>query len=77
MGGYKGCVHVCAHHVAFRYWWDGRRVKPGSSDLEAAAFDRVKEMIAEGYVSGELNCLIDGEHEVRGWWEIEKDDSDT
>ena len=71
---YEGVVSVCAHRVSYWYEWDGRRVKPEVEVLEEAAEDRAKECLVEGYVSGELNCLVPWgctDHEVRGWWSIQ------
>jgi hypothetical protein len=72
---HKGMVHVCAHHVKFSYWHGWGDISELTDEikqtLETEAEERAKAMIIEGYVSGELNCLI-GDNEVRGWWEIER-----
>jgi hypothetical protein len=69
-------VNVCAHYVAVRYWNIPESVQE-VDDLESLlteeAENRAQELIAQGYQSGELNCLVhndEAEAEVRGWWEI-------
>jgi hypothetical protein len=71
---HKGSVHVCAHHVKYSYWGEHafELTDEIKARLETEAEDRAKAMITEGYVSGELNCLIGDDEEVRGWWEIDR-----
>lgn len=72
----EGTVQTCHHYVAF--WYDIENI-PRSTEmverLTEAAEERAKEMIIEGYHSGELNCTVNERHEeVRGWWEIDKEE---
>lgn len=73
---HEGTVNVCAHYVKYRYWdFEAEPTDELRERLEEAAEDRAKELIIDGYHSGELNCLYvsdDGaEEEIRGWWEID------
>lgn len=51
--------------------------------LEESAFDRIAEMMKEGYTSGELSdnihCVHDEDDhegtEYTGWWSVSKEDS--
>jgi len=81
-----GEIEVCAHRVA--YWYevpaellvDGE-MPEGASERESSLAEvleeevesRAKTCIVEGYHSGELNCLWNGEIEIRGWWNIVRD----
>ena len=66
-----GEVEVCCHQGVFEYDITGvRRAMDQSARLEGEAEERARTCINEGYWSGELNCVIDGELEVRGWWKI-------
>lgn len=75
----EACFHQIAHQIDFYY--DTDQIKnPTPEEIDAlneAAQERAEEMVKEGYVSGELNCLITRpsgrEYEVRGWWSIHKD----
>ena len=69
------------HKVEITYeWWgeDGNEVKKEyRKALEDAAMSRVKEMMVEGYTSGELHSSLyiadeTGECEVNynGWWSL-------
>ena len=67
----RGQVNVCCHQVS--YWYDitGVRITDSvATRLEIEAEEWAETCIVQGYWSGELNCLLDGEREVRGWWEI-------
>lgn len=74
---HEGKADVCAHRVKYSYW----DIETELSDrliraLDDEAESRAKELITEGCHSGELNCYFvddnDEEHEIRGWWEIER-----
>ena len=68
---YHGEVHVCCHRIRYIYDITGVRIVSDVGErLEAEAEERSTACIVEGYWSGELNCMIDGKDEVRGWWEI-------
>lgn len=68
----EGKVSVCAHNVIYSYEVEGIEITLGlQGALQREAEERAKTMINEGYVSGELNCIWQGEHEVRGWWQID------
>ena len=72
-----GQVDVCCHQVS--YWYDitGMRLVDGTATrLEAEAEDRAKDCIIEGYWSGELCCVVGGEREVHGWWQIVQNQGD-
>lgn len=42
--------------------------------LDEDAFDRISEMMKDGYMSGELHSMVNNEHEdgtqVSGWWSL-------
>ena len=49
------------------YWYDNPQEMPESEQ------EHVIEMLGQGYVGGELNCVMpDGDTENRGWWKIIK-----
>lgn len=71
----EGEFDCCAHRISF--WFDiGERelTDEMTSRLEDSAFERAKESICEGFVSGELCELYtfenDEQEELRGWWDI-------
>jgi hypothetical protein len=82
---HHGEVEVCCHRVKFRYdiayiLKHGEELSDeAKSDLEQEAENRSKHCITEGYHSGDLCCLLQGddlvggEQEVFGWWEIARD----
>lgn len=64
--------------ITYRWWRDGDNIKPEHIEaLEERAEDRIRELMAQGYTSGEL---IDNIHmtdddpedgvEYTGWWEM-------
>jgi hypothetical protein len=65
--------------ITYNWWRDGENeIKPEHvSELEEHAEERIAEMMAEGYLSGELNVNIrmtdddpeDGV-EYSGWWKV-------
>jgi len=62
-------IEVCAHRVSVR-WWDGP-FEDMTDRLMEHAEERTKEMITQGYYSGEL-CFEDESRSFRGWWEIQR-----
>lgn len=77
---FETIVEVCCHRVQIRYWgFKTPLTDEVEQRLEEEGEQRAKQMICEGFYSGELNCLYvdddvddDGkEEEIRGWWEIE------
>jgi len=67
--------------VTLKYrWWREGGIRPAHVEaLEEEATQRSKEMMGQGFTSGELyaNVLVDakdtdGGVEYRGWWEVEK-----
>ena len=59
--------------IKIDYWYDvNDRLLPMTDELRAAlgeeANRRAQEMMAQGCVAGELNCLWKLDHEIRGWW---------
>jgi len=56
-------------------WWKGDKTEIKGShfaELEENATERIKQMVAEGYYSGELHAVCyDGDDEIEytGWWE--------
>jgi len=65
--------------ITYRWWRDGENeIKPEHIvALEERADERIAEMMAQGYTSGELNDHIrmsDGDPEdgveYTGWWEM-------
>lgn len=79
---HSSTCEACAHQIDF-YYDIGNIPKLDMNEvitLNEAAQERAEEMIAQGYVTGELNCIItrphrrsDKEYEVRGWWSIHRD----
>ena len=73
----EGEISVCAHNVS--YWYNLEEGDPEETAemrevLEEHAEERTREMIVQGYTSGELNCLYVIEQEdweIRGGWKIE------
>ncbi len=67
--------------IKFRWWnsEDETEIKTGHREvLEKSAFDRIVDMMKEGYTSGELRDNVgfleddpDDGVEYQGWWEIE------
>ena len=76
---HSSTCEACSHQIDFYYDTDQiKNPTPEEIDtLNEAAQERAEEMVKEGYVSGELNCLItrsrNREYEVRGWWSIHKE----
>lgn len=68
----EGTISVCAHNVTYSYEVEYLIVTPEMEQrLREEAESRAQVMIIEGYHSGELNCVWECEHEIRGWWQIE------
>ena len=71
----EGESSICAHNVKWSYdVGELERTVDLIERLEEEAENRAKEMINQGYFSGELNCVVyinNRDIEVRGWWEIE------
>lgn len=69
-------VTACLHDVEYRYWIYEDDVIPLLEDqdvldvLETEAEERPGYCINEGFSSGELHALVNGEYQVSGWWEI-------
>jgi hypothetical protein len=63
--------NLYAHHVKYRFWNDipFELTDDLRERLESEAEERAKDMIKEGYSSGELN-YEDDKIQLRGWWEI-------
>lgn len=59
--------------IKFNWWNDSIKEKQADFDvqnqLEGEAEERIHQMRAEGYTSGELNSEINGV-EYQGWFEI-------
>lgn len=60
--------------ITYRWWGSANKEIKGShiSDLEENATERIKQMVAEGYESGDLHAVVyDGDDEIEytGWWE--------
>ena len=76
---HSSTCEACSHQIDFYYDTDNipKLDMTEVMTLNEAAQERAEEMVKEGYVSGELNCLITRpsgrEYEVRGWWSIHKD----
>ena len=72
---FEGVVEVCCHNVRFWYDIDNPNMVDRKEEIEELlteeAENRAKACIIDGYSSGELNCVVDGEIEIRGWWNIE------
>lgn len=79
---HSSTCEACAHQID--YYYDTTSLTKMCMGevmaLDEAAEDRANEMVKEGYVSGELNCLItrgegkrEREYEIRGWWSIHKE----
>lgn len=70
---FSGKLRVCAHTISF--WYDISQLgepSPNSKHaLEQEAARRSKEMITDDYVAGELNCVVNNDKEIRGWWFID------
>ena len=67
----EGEFVACAHRVTWWYDCEDHEVTDELRErLENEAEERARHCIAEDYVSGELCCLVGGEHELRGWWDI-------
>lgn len=70
---FDGVVDVCAHRVSFWYDTEGQEVTEELTlTLTEEAECRAQACIIQGCVSGDLNCLHNGETEIRGWWQIER-----
>jgi len=71
--------------ITFGWWQDGsdEEIDKGHAEaLEETAWERIGEMMKEGFTSGELNDNIhmhntDPEDGIayRGWWEIKKEET--
>ncbi len=68
--------------VNYRWSHKGHSEIPSEhiSQLEEDAETRISEMMAQGYLSGELNTVVQnidgtdtGEREYNGWWSVTKD----
>jgi hypothetical protein len=67
-----GTAQVCLHRVAYTYDITGVRLtEEHYARLEEEAEERARHDINAECWSGELNCVLDGEREVTGWWEID------
>lgn len=60
--------------ITYRWWNANHTEIKGShfADLEENATERIKQMVGEGYYSGELHAVCyDGDEEIEytGWWE--------
>ena len=70
MATYEGRIDQLQHGI--EYWYELGRSKlteTMKARLDKEAKSRSKEMIIQGYHSGELNCLWKNK-EIRGWWKI-------
>jgi hypothetical protein len=68
---FSGTLCACGHYIDWWYAIDGVHMTDEvRTALEEAAEERARECLAEDYISGELNCVIGGEREVGGWWDI-------
>lgn len=74
VASYEGIVYTCQHRVEFSYFrFDPRVLTDDDKEvLKEAAEERAHELICDGYHSGELCHVLDGEVEIRGWWNIER-----
>lgn len=57
-------IEILQHNIS--YWYNEDQEMPECEE------EYIKEMIIEGYSSGELNCLMPDDSENRGWWEIKR-----
>ena len=76
---HSSTCEACSHQIDFYYDIDQLK-NPTIEEIDTlneAAQERAEEMVKEGYMSGELNCLItrsrNREYEVRGWWSIHRE----
>lgn len=58
-------------NISFNWWKEGSEVpEEHHSFLQDAAMQRIKEMMDEGFVCGDLSAVIDEEDiQYTGWWE--------
>ena len=76
---HSSTCEACAHQIGFYYDLDQIKnvTREEIAAMNEVAQERAEEMVKEGYVSGELNCLItrskNREYEVRGWWSIHRE----
>lgn len=67
---HEATIEVCAHRVKVRWW--GGPLEDMIPLLMEHAEERTKEMIVQGYVSGELVYEDEEERGFTGYWEIER-----
>lgn len=72
---FETTAQVCAHRVEIRYWGFRTELTGNlESRLTAEGEERAQELIAEGYIEGELNCYCPAtDEEICGYWEIKND----
>ena len=76
---HSSTCEACSHQIDFYYDTDNipKLDMTEVATLNEAAEDRANEMVKDGYMSGELCCVITRpsgrEYEVRGWWSIHKE----
>jgi hypothetical protein len=69
VSSHEDTIEVCAHKVTVRWW--GGPLEDMVPLLMEHAEEHVKEMIVQGYVSGEL-LWEDGDRSFTGYWEIQR-----
>jgi hypothetical protein len=72
VSSHEGTIEVCAHKVAVRWW--GGPLEDMVDILMEHAEEHIKEMIVQGYTSGQL-LWEDEDRGFTGWWEIERGQS--
>jgi len=70
VSSHEDTIEVCAHRVIVRWW--GGPLEDMIDCLMEHAEERVKEMVTQGYVSGEL-VYEDEDRSFTGYWEIKKE----
>ena len=75
---HSSTVEACCHIIDFWYERCGHKLTDDMrEDLESHAEERAREMIANDYCCGELNCLYTlpnwTDLEIRGYWTIREE----
>lgn len=58
-------TEILQHNID--YWFEDTE----NLEIDECSIEHIKQMIKEGYSSGEL-CQCDIDEEYRGWWKIVK-----
>lgn len=67
VSSFESTIEVCAHRVTIRWW--GAPLEDMTDILTEHAEEHTKEMITQGYSSGEL-LYEDETRSFQGYWEI-------